>query len=240
MSSCGRRRCRGASTSSRGPSRRWPSAWWAWCFLLIVAVLAGVHLPPQTWVDMAVRLMLGSIPFIALGFALAYLCRSERCAAVANLLFIVLAFGSGMLIRVDQMPDFLAAISPYLPTYHYAQLAWGSIGASSEDVARFDRLVRRLRPRVLRRRPPGPTAAKPPASSGSSRIRRQLLPTDVLGGSPWPDRIAVARFRTGPFAPQSQPRRPCPASLPRVTVRRCTSRPKADRVELGRGRPWSA
>jgi ABC-2 type transport system permease protein len=53
---------------------------------------------------------------------------------VANLLVLVLAFGPGMLVRVDQMPDFLQSISPFLPTYHYAQLAWGSIGASSEDV----------------------------------------------------------------------------------------------------------
>ena len=73
--------------------------------LFVVAVIAGVHLPLETWVDMAVRLMLGSIPFIALGFALAYLCSPSAAPAVANLLFIVLAFGSGMLIRIDQMPD---------------------------------------------------------------------------------------------------------------------------------------
>ena len=41
---------------------------------------------------------------------------------------------AGMLIRVDQMPAFLASLSPYLPTYHYAQLAWGAVGAASEDL----------------------------------------------------------------------------------------------------------
>jgi ABC-2 type transport system permease protein len=102
--------------------------------LIVVAVLAGVDLPLMTWVDLAVRLMLGSIPFIALGFALAYLCSPSAAPAVANLLFLVLAFGSGMLIRVDQMPEFLRTISPFLPTYHYAQLAWGSVGAASEDL----------------------------------------------------------------------------------------------------------
>lgn len=102
--------------------------------LIAVAVLTGVRLDPVTWVRMAVMLMLGSLPFIALGFALAYLCSPSSAPAVANLLFLVLAFGSGMLIRVDQMPDFLRTISPYLPTYHYAQLAWGAIGAAGEDV----------------------------------------------------------------------------------------------------------
>ncbi len=102
--------------------------------LIGVASVTGVRLAPGTWVEMGALLMLGSLPFIALGFALAYLCSPSAAPAVANLLFLVLAFGSGMLIRVDQMPDFLATLSPYLPTYHYAQLAWSAIGAAGEDV----------------------------------------------------------------------------------------------------------
>lgn len=102
--------------------------------LMVVAAATGVRLPLETWVGMTLRLMLGSLPFIGLGFALAYLCSPSAAPAVANLLFLVLAFGSGMLVRVDQMPDFLRTISPYLPTYHYAQLAWGSIGAASEEL----------------------------------------------------------------------------------------------------------
>ena len=33
------------------------------------------------------------------------------------------------------MPDFLRSVAPLLPTYHYAQLAWGAIGAASESTA---------------------------------------------------------------------------------------------------------
>ena len=101
--------------------------------LFVVALVAGVRLDALTWAGMAVRLMIGSIPFIGLGFALAYLCSPSSAPAVANLLFLVMAFGSGMLIRVDQMPDFLRTIAPFLPTYHFAQLAWGSLGAATED-----------------------------------------------------------------------------------------------------------
>lgn len=99
-----------------------------------VALVAGVHLDAMVWGAMAGRLLIGSIPFIALGFAIAYLCSPTAAPAVANLLYLVLAFGSGMLIRVDQMPDVLRALAPYLPTYHYAQLSWGVLGASSEDL----------------------------------------------------------------------------------------------------------
>jgi ABC-2 type transport system permease protein len=102
--------------------------------LFAVAVVAGIRLDVLTWVAMAVRLLLGSVPFIGLGFALAYVCSPSAAPAVANLLYLVLAFGSGMLVRVDQMPDLLRTIAPYLPTYHYAQLAWGAIGGASEDL----------------------------------------------------------------------------------------------------------
>ena len=100
--------------------------------LFAVAIGAGVRLDALTWASMAGRLIVGSIPFIGMGFAIAYLASPSAAPAVANLLFIALAFGSGMLIRVDQMPTFLAAAAPYLPTYHYAQLAWGALGASTE------------------------------------------------------------------------------------------------------------
>lgn len=98
------------------------------------ATVTGVHLGAVTWFGMGARLLVGSIPFIALGFAIAYLCSPNSAPAVANLLYLVLAFGSGMLIRVDQMPEFLRTIAPLLPTYHYAELSWGVLGASSEDV----------------------------------------------------------------------------------------------------------
>ena len=101
--------------------------------LFAVAILTGTQLPAETWILMGLRLMIGSLPFIALGFALAYLCSPSAAPAVANLLFIVIAFGSGMLIRIEQMPDFLRTIAPYLPTYHYAQLSWGALGAATEE-----------------------------------------------------------------------------------------------------------
>jgi ABC-2 type transport system permease protein len=103
--------------------------------LIVVALVAGVQLPLLTWVDLAVRLIVGSIPFIGLGFALAYLLSPSAAPAVANLLFIVLAFGSGMLVQLEQMPEVMRSIAPLLPTYHFAQLAWGAIGAGSESLA---------------------------------------------------------------------------------------------------------
>lgn len=104
--------------------------------LFAVAWLAGgIALAPATWLALGTRLLAGSIPFIGLGFAIAYLTGPTAAPAVANLVFIGMAFASGMLVQLDQMPDVLRLVAPYLPTYHYAQLAWGAIGATQQAAA---------------------------------------------------------------------------------------------------------
>lgn len=106
--------------------------------LLLFAVAAfagGISLEPGTWLTLAVRLLLGSLPFIALGFAIAYLATPSAAPAVGNMLFIGMAFASGMLVPLDQMPDAVRAVAPLLPTYHYAQLAWDAVARGGQPAA---------------------------------------------------------------------------------------------------------
>jgi ABC-2 type transport system permease protein len=48
--------------------------------------------------------------------------------------YIGMAFASGMLVPLDQMPSFLREVAPVLPTYHYAQFAWSALGVGEESV----------------------------------------------------------------------------------------------------------
>ncbi len=101
--------------------------------LFAVALVAGgIRLDPAAWLDLAMRLLAGAVPFLALGFAVAYLAGPNSAPAIANLVYLGMAFASGMLVPLDQMPDFLRSVAPALPTYHYAQLAWGALGAGNE------------------------------------------------------------------------------------------------------------
>ncbi len=100
----------------------------------VAIVTAGIRLEASVWLEMTWWMLLGAIPFIFFGFFIAYAASPSAAPAVANMVFIVMAFASGMFVPLDQMPDFLAAIAPYMPTYHYAQLAWASIGAPSQPV----------------------------------------------------------------------------------------------------------
>ena len=98
-------------------------------------VVGGVTQPPLVWVEMIARLLVGSVPFIGLGFAIGYMAGPHSAPAVANLVYLPLAFASGLFVPPNQLPRFVQSFAPYLPTYHYGQLVWGSLRASTEPLA---------------------------------------------------------------------------------------------------------
>ena len=104
--------------------------------LLVLAVLAGgASLGLADLVRVVPVLLAGTLPFSAMGLALGTVCGPNSAPAVINLVYLPLAFAGGMWIPVDFLPAIVQAIAPYLPTYHYAQLALGAVGAGDGDVA---------------------------------------------------------------------------------------------------------
>jgi ABC-2 type transport system permease protein len=59
-------------------------------------VVGGIRQDLTVWLDMIARLLAGSVPFIALGFAIGYLCGPNVAPAVANLVYLPLSFASGL------------------------------------------------------------------------------------------------------------------------------------------------
>ena len=98
-------------------------------------VVGGIRVAPSVWVSVIARLLAGSVPLIALGFAIGYVAGPNAAPAVVNLVYLPLAFASGLFLPPEQLPVFVQRVAPYLPTYHYAQLAWNAIGAGSEPVS---------------------------------------------------------------------------------------------------------
>jgi ABC-2 type transport system permease protein len=47
---------------------------------------------------------------------------------VANLIYLPVAYASGFLMPPALLPAWVQAITPYLPPYHYGQLAWRAVG----------------------------------------------------------------------------------------------------------------
>jgi len=100
--------------------------------IVYAVVVGGIRQDLTVWLDMIARLLAGSVPFIALGFSIGYLCGPNVAPAVANLVYLPLSFASGLFMPLSQLPGFVRGIAPYLPAYHYGQLGWSAVGANTE------------------------------------------------------------------------------------------------------------
>jgi ABC-2 type transport system permease protein len=89
---------------------------------------AKVNLDVGTWVTLAARLLLGSIPFIGLGLGFGYLASPNSAPALINIVYLPIAFASGIFIPVSQLPDFIRGLAPYLPLNPFVELGWNAIG----------------------------------------------------------------------------------------------------------------
>src|SRR5262249_15835312 len=88
--------------------------------LIGYGILAGgIHQTPAVWAAIIVRLVVGSLPFIALGFAIGYWSGPNAAPALANLIYLPLSFASGLFVPLNQLPAFIQHLPPYLPTHHY-------------------------------------------------------------------------------------------------------------------------
>jgi ABC-2 type transport system permease protein len=89
----------------------------------------GVRLPVSSWVQLAVTLILGTLPFCALGLAMGYFSGPNAAAPLVNLVYLPMGFASGLWIPIEALPRFVQSIAVALPPYHLGQLALGAIGS---------------------------------------------------------------------------------------------------------------
>lgn len=92
------------------------------------ALLNGVRLPAGTWLALGGILVSGALPFCALGLAFGVWCGPNSAPAVVNLVYLPMAFGSGLWVPIHALPSFLEALAPWLPPYHLAQLSLKTLG----------------------------------------------------------------------------------------------------------------
>ncbi len=105
--------------------------------LLLMAfavVVGGIRFPVSQALEIIGLLLVGAIPLIGMGLAIGYLSGPNAAPAVANLIYLPMAFASGMFLPVGQLPDFIQKMARYLPTYHYAQLAYTPVHEADEGL----------------------------------------------------------------------------------------------------------
>ena len=101
--------------------------------LVFARVTNAVSIGPVEATGLAGRLLAGSLPFVAIGFAFGYLAGPNSAVAVVNLVYLPTAFASGIFIPVSQLPDWISKLSPYLPLYRYVDIAWQAVGFHTQE-----------------------------------------------------------------------------------------------------------
>lgn len=98
--------------------------------LTLVGVMIGhVTLPPMTLLRVAAIMSLGVIPACAVGLFIGAWAPASSAAAIANIVYLGMAFLSGLFFPLSGVME---KIRPIWPTYHLSQLARASAGMKSE------------------------------------------------------------------------------------------------------------
>jgi ABC-2 type transport system permease protein len=99
------------------------------------ATAGGVRLPLSTWLALAAVQVAGAIPFAAFGVAIGYWAGPNSAPAIINLISLPAAFGSGMWIPIQAMPELVQKAAQFLPPYHYCQLTLKTLGLDQGEPA---------------------------------------------------------------------------------------------------------
>lgn len=90
---------------------------------LVVAVAlltVSPELSAVDWLELALALLAGSIPFALLGIALGYLANPRAALPIANVVYLALSYAGGLWTGPENLPQTAERISPLVPTRAYA------------------------------------------------------------------------------------------------------------------------
>lgn len=102
--------------------------------VLIAALLTAATVTVPAFVAAVGATFLAAVPFTLMGLAIGYSMPAKAAVVVAQVLFIPLAFGGGLLTAPGSAPGFVETLAPFLPTGGAARLMWSAVGDFPIDV----------------------------------------------------------------------------------------------------------
>src|SRR5215472_699418 len=95
--------------------------------------LAGVRMPVAMLAKLLGTLVVGSLPFSAMGLAVGYFAGPNSAPPVINLIYLPMSFCSGLWVPFMFLPKVVRQIALVLPPYHLSQLALGVVGSGTHE-----------------------------------------------------------------------------------------------------------
>jgi ABC-2 type transport system permease protein len=100
---------------------------------LLGVTFGGVRMPVAEFARLLATLVIGSLPFSAMGLALGYFAGPNSAPAMINLIYLPMSALSGLWMPFMFLPKIVRQIALVLPSYHLSQLGLGVVGASSQQ-----------------------------------------------------------------------------------------------------------
>ncbi|MEH7331182.1 ABC transporter permease [Neobacillus drentensis] len=97
------------------------------------ALINDVSLTATEWILSGVWILLGSLPFLAIGTLVGMMKKVETAAGVSNVLYMVLAISGGLWMPLEIMPKMMQAIGKWLPSYNFGNGAWEIVRGNMPD-----------------------------------------------------------------------------------------------------------
>lgn len=91
-------------------------------------LLGGVRLEVSTWLLLVATLLLGTLPFCALGLLIGAMVKGQSAVAVVNLIYLPMSVLSGLWMPLSMFPPMVQKVAVLWPAWHLSQMALGIVG----------------------------------------------------------------------------------------------------------------
>jgi ABC-2 type transport system permease protein len=98
---------------------------------LIGITLGHVSLTSVEFARMIALTVVGVVPFVCMGLALALLVPFSSAPGITNMIYLPMSFCGGLWVPLMFLPHFMQRIAVLMPTYHLGQLMLGAFGYAS-------------------------------------------------------------------------------------------------------------
>ncbi|MEO2076888.1 MAG: ABC transporter permease [Bacillus sp. (in: firmicutes)] len=97
------------------------------------ALINHVSLTAMEWVMSGIWILLGSLPFLAIGTLIGMMKKVETAAGISNVIYMVLAVAGGLWMPLEVMPKLMKSIAQWLPSYNFGNGAWEIVRGNMPD-----------------------------------------------------------------------------------------------------------
>lgn len=97
------------------------------------ALINHVTLTAMEWVMSGIWILLGSLPFLAIGTLIGMMKKVETAAGISNVIYMVLAVAGGLWMPLEVMPKLMQSIAQWLPSYNFGNGAWEIVRGNMPD-----------------------------------------------------------------------------------------------------------